>query len=81
MTTKTITVTENAYIALKHMKQENESFSETIVRITKRRPLREFFGCLSPESGARLEKTIKDIRRQHRELHQKRTARLLREME
>lgn len=35
MTSKTITVREEAYIALKSLKLKDESFSETILRISK----------------------------------------------
>ncbi|NHI93747.1 MAG: antitoxin [Candidatus Lokiarchaeota archaeon] len=35
MTTKTITIREEAYRVLKNLKLENESFSDTILRISK----------------------------------------------
>ncbi len=35
MTTKTITIREEAYRALKNLKLGNESFSDTILRISK----------------------------------------------
>ena len=35
MVTKTITIRENAYNALKNLKLKNESFSDTILRISK----------------------------------------------
>ena len=35
MTTKTITIREEAYRALKNLKLKNESFSETILRVLK----------------------------------------------
>lgn len=37
MTTKTITIIENAYNALKREKMKDESFSEVILRLTKKR--------------------------------------------
>ena len=36
MVTKTITVTEDAYNAIKWLKQENESFSELLKRLSKK---------------------------------------------
>jgi len=36
MGSKTITITKKAYYALKREKLENESFSEVIIRLTKR---------------------------------------------
>ena len=35
MTTKTITIREEAYKALKNLKLKNESFSDTILRVSK----------------------------------------------
>lgn len=35
MTTKTITIREEAYRALKNLKLKNESFSDTILRVSK----------------------------------------------
>lgn len=46
MVRKSIRLTEEAYKVLLSMKQKNESFSETILRVGKRRPLSDFFGIL-----------------------------------
>lgn len=51
MGVKTITVTEEAYRSLKSRKATDESFSDVILRLTKRRPLGDFVGILSPESA------------------------------
>ncbi|MFA4820001.1 MAG: antitoxin VapB family protein [Candidatus Aenigmatarchaeota archaeon] len=80
MTTKTITVTNDAYEALKYMKGPNESFSDTILRVAKRKPLSHFYGALSKESADKLEKSVKEIRKLHRESHKKRLERLVKEM-
>lgn len=74
MTVKTITVTEEAYTALKSWKTPEESFSKAILRITRRRSLREFAGILSEESADRLETAVKDFRRRRTESHRKRLA-------
>ncbi len=45
MATKTISITEEAYEALKHEKKEKESFTETILRITRKSGrLRDSYG-------------------------------------
>jgi len=77
MATKTITVTEEAYSRLARLKNENESFSETINRITKKRDIMEFFGILSKESADKLEKAIKEGRKEHAKLHEERHRRLM----
>ncbi len=65
MATKTITVTEEAYRTLAGMKQKNESFSKTILRIGKRqKPLTEFFGILSKDKGD-LYETIRQSRKEN----------------
>ncbi len=79
MTVKTITVTEDAYGALKALKEKNESFSETLLRMAKRKPLSAFFGVLSPESGERLEKAVRELRKKRNEAHQKRIRQIAKE--
>lgn len=45
MATKTISILETAYESLRKEKKEGESFSETILRLTRRRPrLGDSFG-------------------------------------
>ena len=80
MATKTITVTEGAYEALKAMKTPNESFSAVILRISKRKPLSSFYGVLSKESGKRLEKTIVELRKARNKAHQERLKRIADEL-
>jgi len=48
MGTKTISIREDVYDLLKNLKKENESFSEVIGRLTKRRKsdIGEYFGVL-----------------------------------
>lgn len=77
MSTKTLTITEDAYESLKRLKTENESFSKTILRITGKRPLSDFVGILSPESADELERNIKESRKRHLELHKKRMKRIV----
>lgn len=67
MTTKTLTIVENAYNLMLENKFENESFSEEIIRVFSKkssRNLKSLFGILSCEEGENmlkdLEKTRKD---------------------
>ncbi len=70
MAVKTITVTEDAYNALRSFKSEKESFSKTILKITRKKPLNTFFGVLGKKSGEKLEKAISELRKQHNKSHQ-----------
>ena len=79
MATKTITVTVNAYETLKSLKTPNESFSETILRMAKRKPLSYFYGALSKEDANKLEKVILENRKIHKRLHKERFERIFRE--
>lgn len=76
MAVKTITVTEDAYNSLKAKKGETESFSDTILRITRYRSLKEFAGALSEKTAEKLEKGIRERRKQHRIAHHKRIERI-----
>ncbi len=79
MATKNISITEEAYKRLAHLRSSNESFSEIIVRLTKKKKpkLREFFGILSKESADALEEAIKEGRKEHAKMHEERHKRLM----
>ncbi len=64
MTVKTITVTEEAYNFLKKAKNENESFSEVIIRITNRNrfDLKKYAGVLSEKRADELKTLAKKTR-------------------
>lgn len=64
MAVKTITVTNEAYEALKTQKQPNESFSKTIIRVTRRRPLSDFFGILHGERGKKFKQSVEQLRKE-----------------
>ncbi len=66
MGVKTITLTEDAYKALKSLKSSNESFSDTILRVAGKKSLREFVGILSKDSADRLEKELGELRRHNK---------------
>tara|TARA_Y100000310_G_scaffold307919_1_gene350498 strand:+ start:513 stop:758 length:246 start_codon:yes stop_codon:yes gene_type:complete len=76
MATKTISITEDAYERLAVLKNENESFSEIIGRITKKPKLSEFFGILSEEKGKELEKNVRGLRASHKKSREKRIKRI-----
>lgn len=63
MTTKTLTIMEDAYDLLADNKLDGESFSDEIRRVLSKkqsRPLTDFFGILSEEQG---KKMISDLER------------------
>ncbi len=72
MATKTIRITREAYERLRARKMPDESFSEVILRLTERRPLSDFAGILSPESGRALRTAIESSRRERRKIDQQR---------
>ena len=66
LATKTISITEEAYERLAAAKDENESFSEVINKITRKGSLTEFAGVLSGKSAKSLEENIKKSRAKSR---------------
>lgn len=68
MTTKTITITEDAYKVVKGMKRENESFSDLFKRLGKKQlRVKDIVGCLkqTPEEAEAFRKRVQQI---HEEL-------------
>ena len=63
MSTKTITITDAAYNRLKATKDEGESFTDAIMKITKKNPLDALVGILTKEDANELRENIKGIRR------------------
>jgi predicted CopG family antitoxin len=76
MAVKTITVTEEAYNALKSMKGPSESFRETIVRVTGKRSLSQFIGILSEASASKMTKAVREARARRREVVRSRKVRV-----
>ena len=72
MAVKTITIKESAYEALKSLKSPRESFSDTILRVARRRPLSEFFGILGRKTGERMEEAMIDSRKNRNKAHRAR---------
>ncbi|MBS3164197.1 antitoxin VapB family protein [Candidatus Woesearchaeota archaeon] len=78
MAVKTITVTTDAYEALRALKGEKESFTDVILRITGSRSLRGFAGILSKESGDRLARAVRVAEHEDETAYQKRLKRIVR---
>lgn len=76
MAVKTITITEKAYSSLKAKKGKKESFSDTILRVTRKGNIMDFFGVLNPKEANELETIIKENRKRHRMMHRKRVKRI-----
>ena len=66
MATKNISISVEAYERLKMIKDERESFTDVINRITRKKPIMEFAGILSEEEGNALENYIKGRRKSDR---------------
>lgn len=65
MVTKTLTVTENAYDAIKRLKQGDESFSDLFLRLGRRYvTIKEIAGILkdTPEEAAEFRNRMRQIR-------------------
>jgi len=66
MATKTLTITEDAYERLAALKEEDESFSTVINRITGKVSLLSFAGILTKKEADCMEKIIKESRKTSR---------------
>ncbi len=64
MVIKSLTITEEAYNALKTLKYNNESFSEVILRLSKEKIglVSKYFGVLKSEEGKNFELRVKKNR-------------------
>ena len=67
MGTKTISITEEAYERLKMRKENNESFTDVINKITGKRNIMELAGILSNNEAEQMKKHIQGIRERSRE--------------
>lgn len=63
VSTKTISITLDAYRRLQRLKQGDESFSEVIQRLTGRGDLLAFAGSISPEFADELATRSAEFRR------------------
>ena len=58
MATKTLTITEDAYDRLAVLKEGNESFSDVIRKLTKKKTLADLVGILNPADAEELKRNI-----------------------
>ncbi|MEK6895067.1 MAG: antitoxin VapB family protein [Nanoarchaeota archaeon] len=78
MATKTISITEEAYMRLARLRErEKESFSEVINRVTGKGKLRDIFGILSGKAGEEFERSIIEGRKMHKKMSEKRHKKLM----
>jgi predicted CopG family antitoxin len=82
MSTKTITITENAYRLLAGLrKREKESFSEVITEnFGSKNKLKELHGILAGKTGEQLEKNIIKMRKKDKEHTKKRIKEIEKEL-
>ena len=62
MGTKTISISDEAYNLLRAIREGNESFTETILKIAKKDPLERLTGILSKKEADELRSHIKASR-------------------
>ena len=62
MATKTLTITEDAYERLDALKENKESFSEVIRRLTSKVRLTDFAGILTDEETKKVKEKISRLR-------------------
>jgi predicted CopG family antitoxin len=72
MSTKTITLGEDAYDRLRALKHGNESFTEVVLRLTSDFDITRLAGILTEDEGNRLDVVVKE----GRELSKRREKRL-----
>jgi predicted CopG family antitoxin len=68
MAVRTITVTDEAYRRLRAHKGDAESFSDVLLRLTRRKPLSDFAGVLSHETAAALRAAVAEDRAERHRL-------------
>ena len=59
---KTISLSEKAYEMLGKIKRENESFSQVVIRLSNRKTLNDFVGCVSKNSSEKLMDALRTFR-------------------
>ena len=64
MGTKTITITNEAYERLVTYKEQKESFSEVIKKITQKGSLFDLIGILTDKEAEKLKKHRKDVQKE-----------------
>ena len=62
MSTKTISISEEAYNLLKNIKEEKESFTDAIIKVAKKDPLSKLVGVLTKNEATELRRNIRRTR-------------------
>jgi predicted CopG family antitoxin len=62
MATKNISLDEDAYNRLDELKEDEESFSDVVKKITKRKSLREISGIISEDEAEKMRKYVEKSR-------------------
>lgn len=63
MATKTVNLSEDAYTRLKNLKEEGESFSDVVNRLTGKYALLDLVGTLTEEEAERFRRAARDVDR------------------
>jgi len=63
MGTKNISISEEAYERLAALKKPNESFTEVVNRLTRKRSILELVGVLTEKEGEVITKEIMELRK------------------
>jgi predicted CopG family antitoxin len=71
MGTKTISLADDAYQALLAMKKPDESFSDTVRRLARRRSLTELAGIMRPEDAKAVARAIEKNREDRMKVRRK----------
>lgn len=76
MATKTITITNEAYERLASFKENNESFSDVVIKLTNKNSMAGLIGIIPKEAVAELRNSIKETRKRMDAEIEKTAARL-----
>lgn len=81
MSTKTISLSEDAYNKLKALKKDNESFSDVVRKVTKTSNISKFHGVLSDDTADEIEESIRKNREDNLERHSERVNNIKEDIE
>jgi predicted CopG family antitoxin len=81
MSTKTVSLSEDAYERLKSLKEDKESFSDVVRRVTETSNVSKFHGALSEDTADEVEENISENREGNRERHSERVKSIADDLE